>query len=327
MLLISILIAFCLGSIFARPSTLTSHQNFSKGERELREKKGRFISPLLECEVFDDQEIKVLKPFKYKVEDLLQKKISAGILTDGSVYFRDLNNGMWFGIDEDKRFRPASMLKVRVMIAYFKLAENNPALLEKRVTFKGDYDYTTKQGIRPSRELVPGMSYTVDELIYRMIVYSDNNASRTLIEHIDETLLNKVLVDLDVNVNPDDPEHLLTAHSYAGFFRILYNSTYLSRKYSEKALELLSLSKFTEGIRAGLPPGLQAATKFGEWGTGPDPDIVQLHEFGIVYHPQRPYLIGIMTRGKRGNDLTSVIRDISRIIYESVDSPKEEERD
>jgi len=73
-----------------------------------------------------------LKPFKYKIDELMKRYTDAGLLQDGSVYFRDLNNGMWFGINEGVFYRPASMLKVPVMIAYFKLAESTPAILAKK---------------------------------------------------------------------------------------------------------------------------------------------------------------------------------------------------
>jgi len=320
--LLSLPAAFALGALATSFFHTDNCQKFSRGGRELREASGRFTSPLLECEVYDDQELSVLKPFKYRIEELLKKETAAGNVLEASVYFRDLNNGMWFGINEDKSFRPASMFKVWVMLGYFKLAETNPLLLEQKIIFTGEQHETLKQVVRPGQSLVPGMSYTVDDLIYRMIVYSDNNSAWTLVQNIDDGLLDQVLNDLDVNLNPNDPEHLLTAHSYAGLFRVLYNSTYLSRQYSEKALQLLSQSEHAEGLRAGLPPGTTAATKFGEWGSGPDPDIVQFHEFGIVYHPQRPYLIGVMTRGRRGGDLNRVLREISRITYEAVDASR-----
>lgn len=286
---------------------------------ELRERSGQLTNPLLECEVFKDQGFKTLKSFKYQVEELLQEYVDAGVLTEGSVYFRDLNNGLWFGSNVELAYHPASLLKVPIMIGYFKLAEKNPALLAKKLLYQGDFDSTRLQGIEPSKVLIPGRSYPVEELIERMITLSDNNAAQLLVNNIDPRELDKVLQDLDVNVNPDDQEHMITMHAYSGFFRVLYNASYLNREFSEKALQILTRTEFTAGLRAGLPPGQLAATKFGESGVAPDRDIVQLHEVGIVYYPGRPYLLGIMTRGKRGGDFAAVLRDISRLVYMSVE--------
>lgn len=319
-----LLVAFGLGGVLGK-AFRNPREQVDFAASELREKKGRLTNPLLECEVFGDQGLRALKPFKYKVDGLLREKIEAGVLIDGSVYFRDLNNGMWFGINEDVAYRPASMLKVPIMIAYFKLAESNPGVLGRKITFRGNFDLTRLQGVSPDMELTPGGVYTVDELIFRMIAYSDNNAAQLLVDNIDKSILDNVLHDLDININPGDYEHMITTHSYAGFFRVLYNASYLSREFSEKALEILSRSSFSEGMLAGIPPGVPTATKFGEWGDSPDSAVVQLHEFGIVYYPRRPYLLGIMTRGKRGREMEALIGEISRLVYQSVDEQQRRE--
>lgn len=314
-LLITVLMAFCLGGGVSWIVFAPDKDDFTTHSGEAREGTGQFTNPLLECEVIGAQGLKTLKPFKYKVEALLQRKINEGLLTEGTVYFRDLNNGLWFGINTELAYAPASLLKVPIMIAYFKLAERNPALLDKKIPYQGDFNITRLQGIVPSSELVPGKSYRVEDLIVRMITLSDNNAAQLLVNNISQSELDKVLHDLNVDVNPDDREHLISMHAYSGFFRVLYNASYLNRDFSEKALELLSRSEFKSGLRAGLPPGQLVASKFGEWGNGP---IVQMHEVGIVYYPGRPYLLGIMTRGQRGDQYASVLKDISRLVYESV---------
>ena len=287
---------------------------------ELRDRSGILTNPLLECEFFEEKGLKTLRPFKYKVEALLQKKIDAGVLTEGSVYFRDLNNGLWFGVNENIRYHPASLLKVPIMMACFKLAEKDPAFLHKKIRYQGDFDLSPWQGIESSSVLQPGASYSVEELIGRMIRSSDNNAAQLLVNSIGPNQLEQVLRDLDVNVNPEDHEHFITMHGYAGFFRVLYNASYLNQENSEKALDILTKSDFNAGLRAGLPPGQLVATKFGESGVGPDPEIVQLHEVGIVYYPGRHYLLGVMTRGRRGGDFSAVLSEISRLVYESVDA-------
>lgn len=318
-LLVVLPLALGLGALLDRVGFAPpDNDDAVKMHGELRGKGGGLTSPLLECEVFEDQGMKTLSPFKYKIEELIKSYTDAGLLQDGSVYFRDLNNGMWFGINEGVFYRPASMLKVPVMIAYFKLAESAPTTLTEKILYNGNVDLSKIQGVPPESSLVAGRSYSVDELIYDMIVLSDNNAAQLLVENIDPRFLDKVLADLDVNFNPTSLERMITTHSYSGFFRILYNASYLNHDLSERALGLLSRSKFREGIRAGLPAEQLAATKFGEWGDSADSEIVQLHEFGIVYYPGRPYLLGIMTRGKRGNDFEALIQEISRVVYESV---------
>lgn len=311
-------LAFVLGFAMDRFVTPAEQPDPVRKTGELRQLSGMLTSPLLECEVFEDQSLKVLQPFKYKVEKLLQEKLDAGIITEGSVYFRDLNNGLWFGINEQLRYHPASLLKVPIMMACFKRADKDPRFLTKKILYRGDFDLERWQGIRPSTPLEQGQSYTVEELVRHMISLSDNNAAQLLVDTIGLEEMNRVMQEIDVNVDPENPEYFITMHGYAGFFRVLYNASYLNRELSEKALEILARSEFMGGLRGGLPPGQLAATKFGEAGAGANPEIVQMHEVGIVYYPGRPYLLGIMTRGRRGNDFETVLRDISRLVYTAV---------
>ena len=101
------------------------------------------------------------------------------------------------------------------------------------------------------------------------------------------------------------------------FFRILFNSSYLSRESSEKALELLANTEYSDALVSGIPKDVTVAHKFGEAGTGNVER--QLHDCGIVYFPNHPYLACIMTRGHNTETLRNSIQDISRFVYEKID--------
>jgi hypothetical protein len=61
------------------------------------------------------------------------------------------------------------------------------------------------------------------------------------------------------------------------------------------------------------------AAKFGEYiEKDKGGNYKQLHEFGIVYHPRSPYILGIMTRGNDFEKQAETIREISRLIYTEV---------
>ncbi|MCL5435963.1 MAG: hypothetical protein M1275_02685 [Patescibacteria group bacterium] len=42
------------------------------------------------------------------------------------IYFRDLDNGHWTGLNETATFKPRSLLKVPLLITYLKTAETDP---------------------------------------------------------------------------------------------------------------------------------------------------------------------------------------------------------
>lgn len=52
--------------------------------------------------------------------------IAKGDIINLSVYFRNLTNGNWFGIEEKELFSPASLMKLPLLLAYYKLEEQQP---------------------------------------------------------------------------------------------------------------------------------------------------------------------------------------------------------
>ena len=103
--------------------------------------------------------------------------------------------------------------------------------------------------------IVPGRTYTVEQLLEYMIKYSDNNATALLDANIDPDTLARVYGDLGIPSEDDVTlanADFITAHQISTLFRVLYNATYLSRDDSEKALQLMSQVSFTQGIVAGV---------------------------------------------------------------------------
>lgn len=282
----------------------------------------RLINPLLECEP-EESKFKLLLPFQYKLEKLIaQKSMKKATLI--SVYFRDLNNGPWFGIKEDENFSPASLLKVPLMMGYFHAAEDNPEILTRMIRFEKSVDLNQSELIKPSVRMENGKLYTVDNLIYRMIVYSDNDAANLLIENTSLELFTETYRALGIEVpGVRQAVDFMTVREYASFFRILFNASYLSKKYSEKALDYLSQVQFKDGLAAGVPHNVTVAHKFGERRLIRDEDSsqvsIQLHDCGIVYFPNHPYLLCVMTRGNDISELSDVIKNVSRFVFDETE--------
>jgi beta-lactamase class A len=156
-----------------------------------------------------------------------------------------------------------------------------------------------------------------------MIKYSDNNATALLDENIDQNTLNDVYGDLNIPTN-DNPSlsnlDFITAHQVSTLFRVLYNATYLSRDDSEKALQLMSQSSFTQGIVAGVSSSTVVSHKLGLVGIAPNNVTTEheLHDCGIVYGKD-PYVICIMTRGSAPiATLESIVAQLSTVAYKDV---------
>jgi beta-lactamase class A len=243
-------------------------------------------------------------------------------VTNVSVYLRDLQFGPWMGIGEQEEFSAASLLKVPVMLAVLKQAETHPEILGQRVEVTKELAENFEQEFKPSHHVEVDGIYTVDELLQYMIVNSYNNAKTALdaflqIYKPDDVLLMNTMDDLGFTGVYRSLNDALTVKQVASLFRLLYNSSYLNKQMSQKALDLLLASEFRSGIVAGVPPGIPVAHKFGE--REEDTGVKQLHDCGIVYHPRDHYLLCIMTLGKDEQKLASVIADISRLIYAEID--------
>jgi len=155
-----------------------------------------------------------------------------------------------------------------------------------------------------------------------MIVESDNDAAFLLYGAADERAVRAAYADLGLRFpETDDASDTTTVAEFARFFRFLYNSTYLTEEYSEYALGLLAEARFNGGIVDGTPGSLTIAHKFGERtlsGAVLGAPIRELHDCGIVYHPERPYLLCIMTKGHTFDDLANIIRGIATGVAQGV---------
>jgi beta-lactamase class A len=287
--------------------------------RELRMGGYDFINPLLECEQgAQSNGSQALEPFRNKVQLVIDESKKKNWVNHVSIYFREMNNGNSINIDGQEKFTPASLIKVPVLIAYLKTAESDPGILQKKLTFRMA-DNNSLQNIKPAEALEAGRAYTIQDLLFRMIVYSENNSYFLLLAAIDRNRLHSVYTDLGLEL-PKVMEQgdFMSVTEYASFFRVLFNASYLNKEMSEKALEFLSEVDFTQGLIAGLPPKTVVAHKFGEKTLGPNQEIKQLHDCGIVYYPKHPYLLCVMTRGDSFEYLDDTIKDISRLVYTEV---------
>jgi len=323
----------CSLALGAAVSFAITKNQFLKSERALLDQvrpvhiqnnKYQYINPLIGYSIPDVGEFSEFKPLEAKINAYITSAKQNKQATEVSVYFRDLNLGRWTGINENEQYDPASMLKVVIMIAYYKEAQTNPGILDQKITYTKDLSgLITLVPNQASSTLEVNKQYSIEQLIEAMIVNSDNGAKNALLADLDSNSLNEVFTDLGVQVPPDNSPYTISAKAYTLFFRVLYNSTYLNEVYSEKALELLNQTQYKDGLVAGLPKGTDISHKFGEHvetdslGTVTN---IELHDCGIVFHPDKPYVLCVMTRGTDLKALTQTIQGISKQVYESVDS-------
>lgn len=283
-----------------------------------------FINPEPGCEIFEKKTERMANlqlKLQLQVDGYLLNKKAGRI----SVFTRDLTTQRFAGVNEGDIFFMASLLKLPLVIAYYRLSEITPDLLTQKLTYTDTLDEYSVQSMQPKKKLEIGKNYMVKDLAYRALAFSDNSASALLRNNfVSDDYLNKVLLAIGLQIKKDgEEEDLITAKSYGLIFRMLYNSSFLERNFSNEILKMLSESDFTDGATKYLPKDIVVAHKFGERtavNINNEVEFRQLHDCGIVYakNGKEPYTFCIMTEGQSFEDLKTIIQVLSKTIYENM---------
>lgn len=249
--------------------------------------------------------------FKNQLTNQIQGYIQSGLLSSASFDLRDLKQGDWISYNSEERFSPGSLMKVPVMITILRMAEDHPGLLDRQVVFDQPFQRTQVPNFL-DQTIKVGSKYTIKELLHRMIENSDNDAADLLCKNLDPVAFKKIFTDFGFPEGHLSTVYPITAVEFSAYMEMLYNAGYLNIEDSEFATSLLTGTNFKQGMVSGLPDSLLVAHKFGESG---DDEMHELHESGIVYYNDSPYLLTIMTKGKDINKLPEVISMISKLTY------------
>jgi len=252
----------------------------------------------------------------------IEAQKATGTISNASVFFRDLKRGPNFGVNELADFAPASLLKLPLALVFLSSAENQPAVLTHKFQYNGQTT-VEMQSFPPQKSAKPNQSYTIEELLKLMLVYSDNASYEALEAFLrktpERTLLRfQTYQELGIIDPKDRIEEAVSVRGYSSLFRILYNVSYLNSELSEKVLGWLAESEFDLGLHQGVPKEIVIANKFGERFL--DNGVKQLHDCGIIYYPENPYILCVMTMGKDFQKLAETIGEISKKVYEEVNS-------
>lgn len=286
--------------------------------------KFKYINPLVGVESPNIFNVGMRKDVQAKLQTITNDFKKRG-LEDYAIYYRDLNTSVWFGINDDEEFFPASLLKLAIVLSAYKYGEDNHEYLNSKVVLTQRIKSIGATRSNDETTLKVGEKYTIKQLIEIMIINSDNVARDLLISTIPDKYLELPYTYL--NISEPDPQlnFKISLHNYALFFRLLYSSTFISPEHSEELLAILTKTNFNYGIRKNIPENVIIAHKFGvvnlpKNSKGESPQ--QLHECGVVYKSNNPFLLCVMTQGLDQSVLADYIATISQEIYATDILPK-----
>lgn len=232
-----------------------------------------------------------------------------------SIYFEFLNTGANISINKDAEFFPASLLKLPVAMAVAKKVEKGQwKWSNELVLMRNDKDELF--GTLYKEEI--GTPFTIEKLVEKMLVESDNTAYHILLRNIEPEELNDIHSHLGLEQFFSN-EGKISAKRYSIIFRSLYNSSYLSEDNSQKILSLLIKTSFGQYLGSGLPDDIKFSHKIGV----SDEQSVFM-DSGIIYNKNRPYLLTTMIQTDNKDDAQQKMKDISEKVYDHVANYKEE---
>jgi beta-lactamase class A len=305
-----------------------TYSTFLKSFRNIREDGDTyaFINPLVGTISSPATDVGLYTDIKNDITSYLKTEKFKGNLYDYSYYFRDLSTGLWYGDNDAASFFPASLFKFPIAIAVYKQIEDNPGLLKTYGVYtQALADLNASTALNSDSRLVVGTSYSVEELTSIMILESDNGAKNLLLSLVDVTYLNNLFKLVSAVDHEEIKPYEITSRKYAHFLRMLYGSTYLNEEHSELILSMLSKSDFKDALPSGVPGNIPVAHKYGVYEVdevvgGKVRRSQQLHDCGIVYHFENPYVFCFMTKGKDLKSLIKIISDVSRMVYKHQDN-------
>lgn len=225
-------------------------------------------------------------------------------------YFEYLPTGTSIGINEDTEFTPASLLKVPVVMAYYYKKERlhltkGPVVTLTPKELNDRFGDLYKKG--------KGAPLDLDEAAKIALQQSDNTASLALSDYISDDDFQYIQGGLDIPLALKGQTPIITAQQYSSILKALYFSSILTKDDSQDILNMLTHTDFHDMLPSGVPSDIPVAHKIGLV------DNQIYSDCGIVYLPQRPYVLCMISQSDRK---TAVVRmhTVSKMIYDYISS-------
>src|SRR5438094_7281813 len=260
-----------------------------------------------------------------------------------AVALHDLESGLRFSLHGDRWFHAASTIKVVVLLAIFRAADEGRLRLDDSLHVRNrfisaadgsSFHLNRDSDAMPELYESIGRTAKISALAEGMISSSSNLATNLLLDLVGVEYARKGLRDAQVDgvelrrgvedhaAHEREINNEVTAD---GLVRLLsaVRGDFLSKESKEQAIRILLEQRFKSMIPAGLPAHATVAHKTGEISTA-------CHDMGIVYLPERePYIAVILTEFASEQDgRRETVAAISEAIYRSVVGmePKSNER-
>ncbi len=258
-----------------------------------------------------------------------------------AVALLDFDSGLRFSLAGDRWFHAASTIKVAVLLAIFRAADEGRLQLDDSLHVRNrfisaadgfPFRLDSDSDALPELYQAIGRTVNISTLAEGMIAASSNLATNLLLDLVGVEYARNVLRDAQVSgvqLRRGVEDH--AAHERGidnqvtadGLLTLLcaVRSNFLSNESREHAIRILLAQRFKSMIPAGLPAHATVAHKTGEISTA-------CHDMGIVYLPERqPYIAVILTEFDSEQDgRRETVAAISEVIHHALTGTERKSR-
>lgn len=250
-----------------------------------------------------------------------------------AVAVHDFKSGSRFSLQGDRWFHGASTIKVAVLLAIFRAADEGRLRLDDSLHVRNrfisaadgsPFHIDRYSDAMPELYQLVGRTAKISALAEGMIASSSNLATNLLLDFVGVEYARKVLKDAGVNgvelrrgvedhvAHQNGLNNEVTADGLVTLLSAI-RGDFLSNESKEQAIRILLSQRFNSMLPARLPAHAAVAHKTGEISTA-------CHDIGIVYLPERePYIAVILTEFAPEHDgRRETVAAISEAIYRSV---------
>ena len=232
-------------------------------------------------------------------------------------FYKNLETGETINWNENEKFIPASVIKLPVMMAIFKMAERGEADLYEKIRIRHEQKMPSCGALN---SFTDEPEIDILTLCSLMITISDNTATNVLISHfgteklnrkfaqmgLEDTRVNRLLFDMEASKK--GIQNCATPKETAFLLEELHCGRFVSEKVSEAIKEILLRQQINHKIKEKLPPGTRAAHKTGE-------DDYISNDAGIIYASQ-PFIFSFFSNDTKVSEVNSFMRDAAAELFE-----------
>lgn len=231
-----------------------------------------------------------------------------------SLAFTDIVTGETVGLEDTVPINPASVIKVPVMVeAYIQANEGRFTFSDKLILKQSDKVY----GAGPMYFQKNGAGFSIQYLVECMIHYSDNTATKMLIDFLGKDRINTTMRRLGLTQTVIGNSNLLKAkglnYSSTKDMNVLLTKIskgeIVSTEACSEMITLMAKQKYRWGIPSSVPKNVIVADKTGTLNG-------IKHDCGIVFNKKSPYVLSIFTANfKSVADAKQRVLKLSEVVY------------